>query len=936
MIGLLLVSYFSLAVWGQEFGDLRDDVDYLDPDPRSEFLRVPRQVITSQRSDRKPHVTDFIVKSTIFSRYAFTAVSSTMVNRAYQPKNAVFQMQIPARAFISNFTMIIGKKVHQSEVTTKAKNSKDKIKEQSGKNSRDNEMETFSVTVSLPARTKGLFLLTYEELLERRLGQYRHVISVRPMQIILKLLVEIHLTEPSGITFLEVAPLRNSKKNSQLLEASPPPSTKINRTTTTAHIRFAPTINQQVVIAENGILGDFILRYDVNRELGVGDIQIQNGFFVHYFAPKDLPPVPKNVVFVIDTSASMAGKKIKQTKDALFTILEDLRSNDHFNIINFSGRIKVWQNGKLVPVMRETVRDAKKYIYLMSPSGGTNINDAIQTGSKLLKDYIAQQDKSVRAVSLIIFLTDGRPTIAEVQAHKILNNTRKAVEKKFCIFTLGIGRDVDYKLLERMSLENCGEMRRINEDSDASTLLKGFFDEIGTPLLSDIRVDYSEDSVEYVTQTVFPNYFNGSELVIAGKLKNKTSDNLHVQVTASTSDKHLMLEADVKISDTRKTSNDFKARSKDAKLVQRAWGYLAIKDLLRSRLKSSNSKVKEILSEKAKNLSLEYNFFTPLTSLHVKRSDEQNHGFTQSVVNESEVNDERAQNLQRVTKPESTSLRKTKKTVVVSKTSADGDPHFVVDFPLGKFSICFNIDGEPGNILRLVSDHEGSGVTVNGQLIGAPAPPNGHKKQRTYFSAITIIVSKPSRSYIEITPHKVIFDSRDRFILSCDKTIEVESEGLVVSVTAKSKVTVTVQQCISFVILVHQYKNPAPYQRDHLGFYILNKKGLSSSAHGLLGQFLYSAVQIIETTTNTTRPARHRNQTEAWREGSEVSKGSAIVLHIKDRLVPVVKKQRRIYNGQHQVNCWFAKNNAVNLIDGSYKDYLVSHLFQTTRSANEH
>eukprot|EP00061_Rhincodon_typus_P017391 g46069.t1 len=196
---------------------------------------------------------------------------------------------------------------------------------------------------------------------------------------------------------------------------------------------------------------------------------------------------------------------------------------------------------------------------------GTNINDAIQTGSKLLKDYIAQQDKSVWAVSLIIFLTDGRPTIAEVQPHKILSNTRKAAEKKFCIFTLGIGRDVDYRLLQRMSLENCGVMRRINEDSDASILLKGFFDEIGTPLLSDIRVDYSEDSVEYVTQNFFPNYFNGSELIIAGKLTDNTSDNLHVQVAASTSDKHLMLEADVKINDTRRSSNDFKARSKDSK-----------------------------------------------------------------------------------------------------------------------------------------------------------------------------------------------------------------------------------------------------------------------------------------------------------------------------------------------------------------------------------
>lgn len=40
---------------------------------------------------------------------------------------------------------------------------------------------------------------------------------------------------------------------------------------------------------------------------------------------------------------------------------------------------------------------------------------------------------------------------------------------------------------------------------------------------------------------------------------------------------------------------------------------------------------------------------------------------------------------------------------------ADGDPHFVVDFPLSKLTVCFNINGEPGDVLRLVTDHKHSG-----------------------------------------------------------------------------------------------------------------------------------------------------------------------------------------------------------------------------------
>lgn len=50
---------------------------------------------------------------------------------------------------------------------------------------------------------------------------------------------------------------------------------------------------------------------------------------------------------------------------------------------------------------------------------------------------------------------------------------------------------------------------------------------------------------------------------------------------------------------------------------------------------------------------------------------------------------------------------------------------------------------------------------------------------------------------------------------------------------------------------------------------------------------------------------------------------------MKGRQVPVVWKQRRIYNGEEQVDCWFARNNAAGLIDGEYKGYLAAHPFDS-------
>lgn len=104
---------------------------------------------------------------------------------------------------------------------------------------------------------------------------------------------------------------------------------------------------------------------------------------------------------------------------------------------------------------------------------GTDINGALQRGIKLLNDYVAHNDIEDRSVSLVVFLTDGKPTVGETHTLKILNNTKEAARGQVCIFTIGIGNDVDFMLLEKLSLENCGLTRRVLEEDDAGSQLIG-------------------------------------------------------------------------------------------------------------------------------------------------------------------------------------------------------------------------------------------------------------------------------------------------------------------------------------------------------------------------------------------------------------------------------------------------------------------------------
>ncbi|XP_015350673.1 inter-alpha-trypsin inhibitor heavy chain H5 isoform X1 [Marmota marmota marmota] len=898
-------------------------------------LRVPRQLRLLQRLKTKPLMTEFSVKSTIISRYAFTTVSCRMLNRASEDQDAEFQMQIPASAFITNFTMIIGEKVYQGEITEKEKKNGDKVKGKRNTTTEENEekgADTFRASLVIPSKDKAIFLLSYEELLQRRLGKYEHVISVRPQQLVGRLNVEVNVLERSGITSLEVPPLHNSRQKGSGRgedDLGPPPSTAINQNETFAKVVFKPTVVQQAKIAQNGILGDFIIRYDVNREKSIGDIQVLNGYFVHYFAPKDLPPLPKNVVFVLDTSASMVGTKLRQTKDALFTILHDLRPQDRFSIIGFSNRIKVWKD-HLLSVTPLNIRDGKIHIHHMSPSGGTDINGALQTAIGLLNNYVTHNDIEDRSVSLIIFLTDGKPTVGETHTLKILNNTKEAARGRICIFTISIGNDVDFKLLEKLSLENCGLTRRVHEEEDAGSQLIGFYDEIRTPLLSDIRINYPPGIVEHATKTLFPNYFNGSEIIIAGKLADRKVEQLPVEVTASNSKKFVVLKTKVPV-EPQKVGNDVPGSPRpkgdgqgDPNHIKRLWSYLTVKELLSSWVQSNDEQEKEQLRQRAQALAMNYHFLTPFTSMKLKKPTlhtgglEDIHGMSAATGPEMVMQSLQGAGLQ----PGPTLKKPYDPRIKISKTSVDGDPHFVVDFPLSKLTVCFNIDGQPGDILRLVSDHVHSGVTVNGELIGAPAPPSGHKKQRTYFRTITILINKPERSYLEITPNRVILDGGDRLVLPCNQSVVVGSRGLEVSVSANANVTVTIQGTIAFVILIHLYKNPAPFQRNHLGFYISNSRGLSSNCHGLLGQFLNQDAKL------TQEPAGHsKNLTNS--PLLPAGGTSETILKVKGHRVPVVWKQRKIYNGEEQIDCWFARNNAAKLIDGEYKDYLASHPFDT-------
>ncbi|XP_070824912.1 inter-alpha-trypsin inhibitor heavy chain H6 [Chaetodon trifascialis] len=593
--------------------------------------RVKRQ---SKPTKAVLKVTDYHVRCSVVSRYAVTTVQSSVWNQLPITKEAAFEVDLPSSAFISNFTITSNGKVYVAQVKERAAARKiyDAAKKQ-GKTAglvatKEREIEKFRVAVSVPSGARVFFSLSYEELLPRRLGRYELSLGLRPGQPVQNLTLDVSITERPGISFIKVLPLKTSRllSNTAQGDADAPASTHVEHSGGCARVRYSPTLQQQNSVSSKGLNADFIIQYDVDLRDLLGEIQVYDGYFVHYFAPRGLPVVPKDVIFVIDVSGSMIGTKIKQTKQAMSTILGDLREGDHFNIITFSDKVHTWRKGRTVRATRQNVRDAKDFVKRIIAEGWTNINAALISAAQLVNPPSSASSKllSPRRVPLVIFLTDGEATIGVTAGDTILTNAKKALGSA-SLFGLAFGDDADFLLLKRLALDNRGVARMVYEDADAALQLKGFYDEVASPLLSDIQLSYLDDQAFDITRSLFPNYFQGSELVVAGKVKPGVKD-LKVSMSATNSKQQVKLENGVLISHAKANGS---ADSLDcsaglegiSSFVHRLWAYFTIKELLLAKLNTTDPTTQRLLADKATNLSLKYNFVTPVTSLVVVKPD---------------------------------------------------------------------------------------------------------------------------------------------------------------------------------------------------------------------------------------------------------------------------------------------------------------------------
>jgi len=520
-----------------------------------------RQKRQTETDNDQAEIKKFHVNSRIQLRYAITNVETQMQNKHSEAKEVFFDMYIPKEAFVSNFTMTIKGKTYLASVETKEKaqniynestDTSGLIQTTSQPEFTDGKQVTFSAKLD-PAE-KVTFNLRYEELLQRsEQGKYHYEVNIQPKnQKIADFKIKVSINESLPLDGISVTRVKD--KDEAKFQAE-----DISKGNLIHDSKYSPNIAfiemRPNDAKNNGKDWKFVVNYDVQRPDDGNDVQIGAGKFVHYFAPDKLPTMPKHVIFVIDISGSMSGRKLQQTKDAMTTMLDKMseKNIDNFNIILFDSNIEVWGRKKCEtdfpgfleysdgvtepPCEEENDKDvsysieknngdvgpAYDFVLDLNVRGSTNINDALLEAIKIAKQVKQREEIDIKTQQMIVFLTDGQPSAGETHGPKIKENVRKAnAETNIPIYGLALGDGADFNLIKDISDESNGFAERIYESGNSFEQLENFYSKISDPKLKDVSFEYIVNGKrivpENLTSPTINQVFGSNEYSIVGTL----------------------------------------------------------------------------------------------------------------------------------------------------------------------------------------------------------------------------------------------------------------------------------------------------------------------------------------------------------------------------------------------------------------------------------
>ncbi len=356
----------------------------------------------------------------------------------------------------------------------------------------------------------------------------------------------------------------------------------------------------------------FVMYYAVSDKKKVGLNMLahreegEKGYFMTMISPtlskgkaritsKDI--MPKDVIFCVDTSYSMTENgKIGQAKKALAYCIKHLREGDRFNIVDFSTEARTFKEGGMVEVSKLQIKRALRYVDDIEASGGTAIHEALTTSLK--------QFGQSKRMKMIMFMTDGLPTIGERDPKRILKDITTLNKQDVRMFVFGAGYNVNARMLDVLALDNRGDSDYILPREDIARKISRFFDKVGSPIMTDLKVSIDGIKASDIYPRQIPDLFKGEQVIVYGRFSASGSKTITLSGNVNGETRRLTFKL------------DFPKEDEGNEFVPRLWGGQKVSHLLSVLRKNGQNKemIKEVVS-----LAKRFGIVTPYTSYLVTR-----------------------------------------------------------------------------------------------------------------------------------------------------------------------------------------------------------------------------------------------------------------------------------------------------------------------------
>ena len=256
---------------------------------------------------------------------------------------------------------------------------------------------------------------------------------------------------------------------------------------------------------------DFVLRWEAKGA------KPSVGLFRQAFAGEDYvmatvtPPLPtarqkmppRELIFVIDNSGSMAGDSMPAARRSLIYALSTLRPEDRFNIIRFDDTMTML-HADAVQATPRNIADASRYAESLEAEGGTQMLPALRAA---LRDN-SPGGKTIRQ---IIFLTDGGLSNEREMMSEIASSLGRSR-----VFMVGIGSAPNTHLMRRMAEAGRGTFTHVGRDGEAESEMRLMLNRLSKPVVTQLSVTVSGSELDF-TPRVLPDLYAGEPLVLLGR-----------------------------------------------------------------------------------------------------------------------------------------------------------------------------------------------------------------------------------------------------------------------------------------------------------------------------------------------------------------------------------------------------------------------------------